>query len=90
MSELQRLSCSEKAWKIEEYHKGIKQFCGVKRFQARSRKVQKNHILFSLKAFLKIERFCFRVGITWFEAKLKIVREAVRTYLKHPKYFLTA
>jgi len=90
MSELQRLSCSEKAWIIEEYHRGIKQFCGVERCQARTGKVQKNHILFSLRAFLRIERFCFRVGITWFEAKLRIVREAVRTYLKHPKYLLTA
>ncbi|MDQ5955989.1 MAG: transposase [Chlamydiota bacterium] len=47
MSELQRLSCSEKAGIIEEYHRGIKQFCGVERCQARTGKVQKNHILFS-------------------------------------------
>ncbi len=71
---------------IEEYHRGIKQFC--EKCQVRKEKAQKNHILFSLRAFLRIERF--QTGITWFEAKIDIVREKVRTYLRFPKYSLTA
>lgn len=60
MSELQSLSCSEKAWKIKEYHRGIKQFCGVERCQARTGKVQKNHILF-LKSFFKNRKILFSI-----------------------------
>lgn len=48
MNELNRLSLSEKGWLIEEYHRGIKQFCGVEKYQARTEKAQRNHILFSL------------------------------------------
>ncbi len=90
MNELDRLSLSEKGWLIEDYHRGIKQFCGVEKCQARTEKAQRNHILFSLRAFLRIERFCFRTGLTWFEAKIGIVREAVKTYLRCPKYILSA
>jgi hypothetical protein len=90
MNELDRLSLSEKGWLIEEYHRGIKQFCGVEKCQARTEKAQRNHILFSLQAFLRIERFCFRTGVTWFEAKIGIVREAVKAYLQYPKYLLSA
>jgi putative transposase len=90
MNELNRLSLSEKGWLIEEYHRGIKQFCGVERCQARTEKAQRNHILFSLRAFLRIERFCLQTGLTWFEAKISIVREAVKAYLRYPKYVLSA
>lgn len=90
MNELDRLSLSDKGWLIEDYHRGIKQFCGVEKCQARTEKAQRNHILFSLQAFLRIERFCFRTGLTWFEAKIGIVREAVKTYLRFPKYVLSA
>ncbi len=45
MNELDRLSLSEKGWLIEDYHRGIKQFCGVEKCQARTEKAQRNHIL---------------------------------------------
>ncbi len=76
------------ASKIEDYHRGIKQFC--EKCQARTEKAQRNHILFSLRAFLRIKRFCFRTGLTWFEAKIGIVREVVKTYLRCLKYVLSA
>jgi putative transposase len=53
---------------------------------------QQNHIGFSIRAFLKIERFSFKTGISWFEAKTQIIREAVRNYLENPIHenYLTA
>ncbi len=51
---------------------------------------QTSQILFLLQAFLRIEKFCFRTGLTWFEAKIEIVREAVKAYLRYLKYVLTA
>lgn len=77
---------AEKCWRIEEYHRGIKQFCGVERAQHRSATAQRNHIGLSLRAFLRLESYRLRTGVSWFEAKTSIVREAVRSYLANPLY----
>jgi hypothetical protein len=74
------------AWRIEEYHRGIKQFCGVERAQHRSAKAQRNHIGLALRAFLRLEVHRLRTGTFWFETKTAIIREAVRAYLAHPLY----
>ena len=88
MNELTRLSRSEWAWTIETYHRGLKQFCGVEKCQARAARAQRNHSGFALRAFLRLERFSFRTGISWFEAKTAIIREAVSAYLANPLYTL--
>lgn len=88
MNELTRLMIAEQSWAIEHYHRGIKQFCGVERCQSRSARAQRNHIGFSLRAFLRIERWCFRSGFSWFEAKHQIIRSAIQAYLAQPLYVL--
>ncbi len=88
MHELQRLQLAEFAWAIEEYHRGLKQFCGVERCQVRSRRGQRNHIGLALRAFLRLEFHCLVTVISWFHAKTDIVRQAVRTYLADPLYTL--
>lgn len=76
--------------KIEAYHRGIKQFCGIDRAQVRSARAQRNHLQFALRAFLRLELYRLRTGVTWFEAKLRIIRDAIRAYLAHPVYNLEA
>lgn len=75
-------------WKIEEYHRGLKQFCGVERAQHRSAQAQRNHIGLALRAFLRLEVHRLRTGTSWFEAKTAIIRDAVRAYLAQPLYTL--
>ena len=89
INELARLKFAEISWTIEEYHRGIKQFVGIERCQVRQAEAQRNHIGFALRAFLRIERYCFSTGMSWFEAKVSIIREAVRAYLADPLYTLT-
>ena len=48
MDELQRKELAHQSWKIEEYHRGIKQFCGVERCQARKSQSQRAHIQLSI------------------------------------------
>ena len=86
MHELTRLKFAQWSWMIETYHRGIKQFCGIERCQARSATAQRNHIEFALRAFLRLEYHSFVKGVSWFEAKTSIIREAVRAYLAHPTY----
>lgn len=88
MSAMTRVRFAGYAWTIEQYHRGIKQFCGVERAQVRASRAQRTHIGLCLRAFLRLERYCYHAGISWFEAKTAIVRAAVRAYLVHPLYTL--
>lgn len=75
-------------WHIEEYHRALKQFCGIERAQHRSATAQRNHISFALRAFLRLECHRLQTKVTWFEAKRQIVRTAIRAYLANPTYQL--
>lgn len=88
MSELKRVKYGNEAWTIESFHRGIKQFSGIERCHARSRTAQRNHIGLALRAFLRLEVHCYEKGISWFEAKTSIIREAVRAYLAKPLFTL--
>jgi putative transposase len=88
MDEATRLMFAERAWAIEEYHRGLKQHCGVDRCQTRMSKAQRNHIGMALRAFVRLEWHRFTTGTSWFAAKWAIVREAVRDYLARPRYRL--
>jgi hypothetical protein len=84
LDQLQRLQWAEFAWAIEAYHRGLKQCCGVERAQVRSSRAQRNHIGLAIRAFLRLEVHWFTTGISWYETKLAIVRDAVRAYLTAP------
>lgn len=86
MSELERVKYASYSWQIEQYHRGIKQFCLIERGQMRRRRAWLNHIGLCLRAFLRIESHCYKTGISWFEAKHSIIRDAVRAYLANPIY----
>ncbi|NJO17606.1 MAG: hypothetical protein HC877_18275 [Thioploca sp.] len=88
MWELDRLGVAEKTGVIEHYHRRIKPFCGMERCQARSARVQRHHIALAIRAFLRLERYSYTTGYSGFEAKMQIIREAVRAYLENPKYVL--
>jgi hypothetical protein len=84
MDEATRLMFAERAWGIEEYHRGLKQCTGVDRCQTRMSLTQRNHIGLAIRAFVRLEWHRFTTGVSWFEAKMRIVRDAVRAYLARP------
>jgi hypothetical protein len=86
--DLERVKWAAFAWTIENYHRGLKQFCLIERAQVRSRRAWRNHIGLCLRAFLRLESHCYHKGIIWFEAKVSIIREAVRIYIANPSYSL--
>jgi putative transposase len=90
MSEAKREELQRRGWGIETYHRGLKQCCGIERAQARSGRAQRNHLGLALRAFLRLEANRLRNGVSWYEAKHSIVREAVRKYLAEPLYLLTS
>jgi hypothetical protein len=88
MDDLERVKWAGYSWAIENYHRGIKQFCLIERAQVRSRRAWRNHIGLCLRAFLRLESHCYHRGVSWYEAKTSIIREAVRAYIASPIYSL--
>lgn len=86
MDELKRLKFADASWRIEEYHRGLKQVTNVERCQCRLSLSQRNHISLALRAFVIVERWCFRTGVNWLEAKWSIVRDAIRRYRAEPRF----
>lgn len=72
-------------WSVEEFHRGLKQTTGIGKCQARNNRAQRNHIFCAIRSFVVLECHRLRTGITWYEAKRQIVREAIRGYLRTPR-----
>lgn len=86
MDELRRLELAERSWAVEEYHRVLKQCCNIERCQARSRRAQRNHVGMAIRAFARLSWHFYTTGVSWYEAKVAIVREAVRAYRSQPLY----
>jgi putative transposase len=90
MGALTRRKYAEFAWGIEVYHRGLKQHCGAERAEVRAARAQRNHINCAIRAFLRLEQHRLVTGVSWWEAKTAIIREAIRLYLAHPRYTLVS
>ena len=88
MTPLEREAEAGKVWTIEVYHRGLKQFCGVERCQARSARAQRNHVGWAIRAWLRLEHHRIRTGLSWFETKMSIIRSALQLYLSLPSPIL--
>lgn len=86
----ERDAVAAQAWTIEEYHRGLKQCCGVERAQARKAAAQRNHIVFAVRAFVRLEVHRLRTGVSWYGAKTALSRDAIRAYLVCPTLQLSA
>ena len=84
--ELRRLELAERSWTIEEYHRSLKQCCNVERCQARSSRAQRNHLGMAIRAFARLSWHFYSTGVSWYESKAQIVREAIRAYRLKPLY----
>ena len=85
MTALDRYGRAQESWSVETYHRGLKQHTEVERCQARQERSQRSHIGLAIRAFVRLECHRWATGISWFEAKVAIIRAAVRQYLKDPK-----
>lgn len=88
MTEQARETKAKAAWRIEMYHRGLKQQCLIERAHCRRLRPVLNHIGLCIRAFVRLESHCYRETISWIEAKTSIIRDAVRAYLANPRYLL--
>ena len=88
LTEDERETQARAAWRIEMYHRSLKQQCLIERAQCRRLRPVLNHIGLCIRAFVRLESHCYRERISWIEAKTSIIRDAVRAYLANPRYSL--
>lgn len=88
MTETEREMQAKSAWRIEMYHRALKQQCLIERAQCRRLRPVSNHIGLCIRAFVRLESHCYREKMSWIEAKTSIIRDAVRAYLSNPRYLL--
>lgn len=84
MDEEGRKALAKQAWGIEQYHRGLKQCCGIEKAQVRLGTAQRGHLQLAIRAFVRLEAYRLKTGVSWYEAKTAIVRTAIREYLAHP------
>lgn len=75
-------------WKIEEYHRGLKQTTGIEKCQSRAQRSQRNHIFCSIISFVALEIQRTKKNISWYQAKQTIIQHAMRQYMLKPSISL--
>lgn len=75
----------QKRWRIEEYHKSIKQNASLTKSPARTVKTQSNHIFASIIAYCKLEMLKIKTKLNHFAIKYKLIVKANQIALKELK-----
>ena len=84
MTRLDIKTVAAQRWKIEEYHRGLKQTTGIEKCQARTQRSQRNHIFCSVISFVALEIQRMKKQVSWYQAKQSIIQHAMRQYMLKP------
>ncbi|SCY17712.1 Transposase DDE domain-containing protein, partial [Legionella israelensis DSM 19235] len=66
----------QKRWRIEEYHKSIKQNASLNKSPTRTVKTQSNHIFAAIIAYCKLEMMKIKTKLNHFAIKYKLILRA--------------
>lgn len=75
---------SARRWQVEEYHQGVKQTTGAACCSGRRQRVQRNHFFCSFLAFLALEAYRLRSGVSWYRTQKELIKETFQRYLAEP------
>jgi len=71
-------------WKIEEFHRELKQTTGIEHCQARKQRSQRNHISLCIQAWMIMKAAARAANITIYEQKNKPLRDYVTDQWRRP------
>jgi hypothetical protein len=71
-------------WKIEEFHRELKQLTGIEKCQSRKARSQRNHIAIAIRVWACLKREARALGITIYELKHGALRDYVATLWLQP------
>jgi hypothetical protein len=74
----QLTSLYQRRWRVEVYHKALKQNAALEKSPTRTETTQRNHLFASLCAYVKLEGLKMKTGLNQFALKSKIYMSAVQ------------
>jgi len=69
----------QKRWKVEEYHKSVKQNASLAKSPTRTVRTQQNHLFCSLCAYVKLEQLKIKTHQSHFALKTRLYFEAIKS-----------
>jgi len=69
-------------WKVEVYHRELKQTCAIERCQSHSGRAQRNHICIAILAWIERQKKRISEGITFYQQTWDNIKSAVADTLK--------
>ncbi len=76
-------------WKIEEFHRELKQLTGVEACQCRKARIQRNHIACALLVWSRLKMLAYQTGKTVYQIKHGMLSDYLIEQLKHPSVQMT-
>lgn len=76
-------------WKIEEFHRELKQLTGVEACQCRKARIQRNHIACALLVWSRLKSIAYQTGRTVYQIKHGMLSDYLIEQLKHPSVQMT-
>ena len=71
-------------WKIEEFHRELKQLTGVEACQCRNARIQRNHIACAILVWTRLKQLAYFAGKTVYELKYGLLDNYLIQQLKRP------
>ena len=71
-------------WKIEEFHRELKQLTGVEACQCRKARIQRNHIACALLVWTRLKTIAYKTHRTIYQIKHGMLPNYLIEQLKHP------
>ena len=79
-----REACA-KRWKIEQFHRELKQTTGVEKCQCRKARIQKNHIACAMLVWVRLKQIAHETGRTIYQIKHGLLDDYLIEQLKNPR-----
>lgn len=71
-------------WKIEEFHREIKQLTGIENCQCRKSRIQRNHIACAFLVWARLKDLAYKTGQTIYQIKHNLLSNYLIQQLKRP------
>jgi hypothetical protein len=71
-------------WKIEQFHRELKQLTGLEKCQCRKRRIQRNHIASAMLAWINLAQAARSIGSTVYQIKHSLLSEYLRREMLQP------
>jgi hypothetical protein len=76
-------------WKIEEFHRELKQLTGVESCQCRKARIQRNHINCAMLVWSRLKQLAYSTGQTVYQIKHGLLSNYLIQQLKRPAQMMT-